>query len=81
MLLLTGAGCSRSLDTNDAAQKIRVKLEELTPTVAPIEVSCPPDVQAAQGVEFTCTIKTKDGTTSQMTFVQTDDNGTLDSKK
>lgn len=70
--------CSTTLDTKDAAQKIKANLEGQRPDLGSVTVTCPDSVPGTKGTTFTCTLTASDGTTAPIKVTLTDDNGRFD---
>jgi len=77
LALGTLGGCSVSvggddLDTGELEESIA---DGLMDEGVDAEVSCPDDIEAEEGGEFTCTATAPDGTTATVAVTQTNDDG------
>ena len=77
--VLAGTACSKKLDPTSSADSIKTEVnKELTAqgsTVTISSVSCPSDIEAKNGVSFTCTLTLSNGKTLQVKGTQVDDTG------
>lgn len=66
---LLASGCTKTLDQGSVQSAIKKNF----PTIK--SISCPSGVNAKTGTTFTCTATNVDGSTTQYTAVETDNNG------
>lgn len=78
-IALAGTACSQKLDPTSSADSIKTQVNaQLTAagsTVTITSVSCPNDIEAKQGVSFTCTLNLSNGKSLQVKGTQVDDKG------
>lgn len=76
-LALTASACSKKLDPTSSADSIKTQVNTAL-AGSPITIStvtCPNDIEAKQGVSFTCQVKLSDGKTVDVKATQVDSNG------